>query len=144
MSISVTGVQTGIEGIVGNPTLTISDMIGEIVEVDSAADGMSDTEYNDEEEKEMIHELEEEKAPLKSSPASVSKVAPPAQTKELSPEEKFELELAQCPKDEQEYIRKAREGIKRFVEIANDPNWKQIDKKKDNIVFSMDGDGGLK
>ena len=134
-NISLSNIQNNPNSIGGNTTLTITDMLGEIEELDTGADAFSETDFGEEESKVKIVDPEERKVPIESTPPPV---------KELTPEEKFEQELSKCPPEEQPLIKKARKKIEDFLEIVDDPNWKQIDKKGNNTTFSMEAPGGLK
>ena len=137
LNLSLSNVKGELNNFSGNPTLTITDMIEEIEEVDMGDDGF--TEVDDEEGKESISIVEEVKVGSQAAPQQT--IPPPV--KELSFEEKFEQELQTHPAHIQEVIRKAKKGVNLLIETAENPNWKQI-KTKPNNVYSMEAPGGLK
>lgn len=132
MNVSLSNIKGEGENLTGNPTLTITDMIGEIEEVDMGDDAKTEHE-GDEETKDEFHEINEEvkddaqqAAPTKEEPK-----------KELTFEEKFFQQVSECPTEEQPFIRKAYEGVQKLENLANETGWKEINKKGGiNIIKS--------
>ena len=203
MNLSLSNLRGTDECIEGDVTLTITDLIAEIEEIDEAEDGASDIEEDSKLEKEEIkqqkvivpvypkeisfgndiikpsnHEinLEEEKiesikikeevkldvAKMPTIPANSEKIpessennkkeenedksgnevpevdVPPVtpepevteeEKKVLTFEEQFEQELAECPKEEHEFIRKAFDTIHKLTELAESPEWEKSEEK---------------
>lgn len=138
---------------IGNPTLTITDMIEEIEEVDVGEDAQTENE-DEEESKEAYQDFEETKVaygspptkkrkPIEQSPKKETEISSPEPNKELSFDEKFEIELQKAPAAEQPFIKKAKESVKKLLDLANNPNWTLVNSKPNN-VYSMDVEGGLK
>lgn len=138
MNISVTNIKGDGDSIVLNPTLTITDMIAEIEEMDMGEDAVTEQDVDVDEE-----DLEETKE-FKLSPAKPVKEAPVEPPKELTFDEKFKLEVSKAPKSEQDFILKAKNNIETLLELEKNPDWKQINQKGTNIVYSMDAPGGLR
>ena len=203
MNLSLSNLRGTDECIEGDVTLTITDLIAEIEEIDEAEDGASDIEEDSKLEKEEIKQqkvivpvypkeisfgndiikpsnqeinLEEEKiesikikeevkldvAKMPTIPANSEKIpessennkkeenedksgnevpevdVPPVtsepevteeEKKVLTFEEQFEQELAECPKEEHEFIRKAFDTIHKLTELAESPEWEKSEEK---------------
>jgi len=136
LNVSFSNLKTEGSTLSGTPTLTITDMIGEIEEIDMGDDGA--TEVDEEEGKERMSIIEE----VKVAGANPTGTAP-SPSKELTFDEKFELDVQKAPAHEQDIIRTAKESVDILLKLADHPDWKQI-KTKPNNVFSMDAEGGLK
>lgn len=142
MNISVTNIKGDGESFVFNPTLTITDMIAEIEEMDMGEDAV--TEQDVDEDLKEGEDFEEAKELKSSPPKKTTSEAPLVAPKELTFDEKFKLEVSKAPKDEQAFILKAKNNIETLLELENHTDWKQINQKGTNIVYSMDAPGGLR
>lgn len=153
LNLSLANIKSDGGSFIGNPILTITDMIEEIQEVDEGIDAKTENE-DEEESKDVYQDFEEVKVaigsppskkrnPVEQSPIKDTVTSAPETKKEMSFDEKFELELQNAPADEQPFIKKAKDAVQKLLDLANSPNWTLVNSKPNN-VFSMDAEGGLK
>ena len=69
---------------------------------------------------------------------------PEEEVKELTPDEQFAKELAECLESERPTIQKAYDGIKKLTALAESTDWEKSEEKDGVTCSTMDADGGLK
>lgn len=136
LNISLSNIKGELNSFNGNPTLVVTDMIAEIEEVDVGEDAY--TEIDEEEGKESNSIQEEVKigsgeSPLQSTPPS----------DDHSFNLKFEADLLKTPSEDHIHIRTAKKNVGYLLEMAENPDWKEI-KTKPNRVLLLVVEGGLK
>jgi len=150
LSVSLSNIKGEGNSFIGSPQITITDLLGEIEEVDMGEDAI--TEQDD--ESTIFHQIDEEEVKVgisKSSPPKRESSAPAeddeeekeSPKKELTFDEQFEKDLEKCSEREKEFIRKAKDGVKKLTDLIDSPDWKHIGSKG-NEAYSMDVAGGLK
>jgi hypothetical protein len=150
MNISLSNIRSDAQGMQCNPYINMTDLIGEIEEIDMGEDAITEQDIEDS----IYIDTEEQKVTgsNKDSPQKITnlieeeiKIEEEKQepSKDLTFEEKFELDLKKCPPNEIPIIKKAKENVDKLLKLADHPNWKHI-TSKGNDCYSMDAEGGLK
>ena len=98
LNVSLSNIKGEVNNFSGNPTMTVTDMIGEIEEVDMGDDAY--TEMEDEEVKETFSIMEEVNVENSFSPQQMTSPG-----KEMTFDEKFNAELLKTPSEGHVHIK---------------------------------------